>query len=49
MIRAVSDTTGEIVLGGMLPAGWLRAYRSLISVGARLDRWAGGAALTTVT
>ena len=49
VIRAVSDTTGEIVLGGMLPAGWLRAYQSLISVGARLDRWAGGAALTTVT
>ena len=39
VIRAVSDSAGEILLGGMLPAGWLKAYRSLIRIGARLDRW----------
>ena len=50
VVRAVSDTAGEILLGGMLPAGWLKAYRSLVRVAAWLDRWADGdATLTSVT
>jgi 4-hydroxy-3-methylbut-2-enyl diphosphate reductase len=49
VVRAVSDTAGEALLGGMLPAGWLKAYRSLVRVGARLDGWLDGATLTTVT
>jgi len=39
VVRAVSDTAGEMLLGGMLPAGWLKACRSLVRVGARLDPW----------
>ena len=49
VVRAVSDTAGEALFGGMLPTGWLKAYRSLVRVGALLDRWADGATLTTVT
>jgi len=42
VVRAVSDTVGERFFGGMLPAGWLRAYRSLARVGAALEVWADG-------
>ena len=42
VVRAVSDTAGGSFFGGMLPAGWLRAYRSLVRVGAALERWADG-------
>ena len=41
-VRAVSDTVGGRFFGGMLPAGWLRAYRSLARVGAALEVWADG-------
>jgi 4-hydroxy-3-methylbut-2-en-1-yl diphosphate reductase len=41
VIRAVSDTAGAGFLGGMLPDGWLRAYRSLVRVGGVLEEWAG--------
>jgi len=36
VVRAVSDTAGGRLLGGMVPLGWLRAYRSLIRVAAAL-------------
>jgi 4-hydroxy-3-methylbut-2-en-1-yl diphosphate reductase len=36
VIRAVSDTAGPGLLGGMLPLGWLRACRSLQRVAAAL-------------
>jgi 4-hydroxy-3-methylbut-2-en-1-yl diphosphate reductase len=42
VVRAVSDTVGERFFGGMLPTGWLRAYRSLARVGAALQVWADG-------
>lgn len=41
VVRAVSDTAGERILGGMLPFGWLRAYRSLVRAAAALEVWAG--------
>lgn len=41
VVRTVSDTAGERFLGGMLPLGWLRAYRSLARVGVVLEEWAG--------
>jgi 4-hydroxy-3-methylbut-2-en-1-yl diphosphate reductase len=40
VVRAVSDTAGAGFLGGMLPTGWLRAYRSLARVAAALEVWA---------
>jgi 4-hydroxy-3-methylbut-2-enyl diphosphate reductase len=40
VVRAVSDTAGERLLGGMLPLGWLRAYRSLVRASAALAAWA---------
>jgi 4-hydroxy-3-methylbut-2-enyl diphosphate reductase len=42
VVRAVSDTAGGRFFGGMLPTGWLRAYRSLTRVGAALEVWADG-------
>jgi len=42
VVRAVSDTAGGRFFGGMLPAGWLGAYRSLARVGAALEVWADG-------
>ena len=42
VVRAVSDTVGGRFFGGMLPTGWLRAYRSLARVGAALEVWADG-------
>ena len=42
VVRAVSDTAGGRFFGGMLPTGWLRAYRSLARVGAALEVWADG-------
>ena len=42
VVRAVSDTVGGRFFGGMLPTGWLRAYRSLKRVGAALEVWADG-------
>ena len=36
VVRAVSDTAGERFLGGMLPFGWLRAYRSLVRIATAL-------------
>jgi 4-hydroxy-3-methylbut-2-en-1-yl diphosphate reductase len=41
VVRAVSDTADAGFLGGMLPDGWLRAYRSLVRIGAVLEEWAG--------
>ncbi len=41
VVRAVSDTIGGKLLGGVLPTGWLKAYRSLGRVGAALELWAG--------
>ncbi len=41
VVRAVSDTAGPGLLGGMLPGGWLRAYRSLVLVGEVVGRRAG--------
>jgi 4-hydroxy-3-methylbut-2-en-1-yl diphosphate reductase len=43
VVRAVSDSVGEGFLGGMLPRGWLRAYRSLERAAAALDGWAARA------
>jgi 4-hydroxy-3-methylbut-2-en-1-yl diphosphate reductase len=40
VVRAVSDSVGEGFLGGMLPRGWLRAYRSLEHAAAALEGWA---------
>jgi 4-hydroxy-3-methylbut-2-en-1-yl diphosphate reductase len=40
VVRAISDTAGKLVLGGLLPAGWLRAYRSLVYAGPALELWA---------
>jgi 4-hydroxy-3-methylbut-2-en-1-yl diphosphate reductase len=40
VVRAISDTAGAGPLGGMLPVGWLRAYRSLVKIGAVLEEWA---------
>ncbi len=37
VVRTVSDSAGERLLGGMLPFGWLRAYRSLTLVAAALS------------
>jgi 4-hydroxy-3-methylbut-2-en-1-yl diphosphate reductase len=42
VVRVVSDTVGGKFFGGMLPAGWLRAYRSLARVGVALEVWADG-------
>jgi 4-hydroxy-3-methylbut-2-enyl diphosphate reductase len=42
VVRAVSDAAGERFFGGMLPTGWLRAYRSLVRAGAALELWADG-------
>ena len=44
LVRAVSDRVGGVLFGGMLPAGWLRAYRSLVRAGAALELWAEGLA-----
>jgi 4-hydroxy-3-methylbut-2-en-1-yl diphosphate reductase len=47
VVRAVSDTAGAWPLGGMLPLGWLRAYRSLVKVAAVLEGWAAAMEPTT--
>lgn len=40
VIRAVSDTIGAGLFGGMVPTGWLKACRSLRRCGAALEVWA---------
>ena len=42
VVRAVSDSVNGMFFGGMLPVGWLRAYRSLVRAGAALELWADG-------